>query len=51
MRLLAIEREKQKMMKKIASIEAKKNSKITNQIIDVASKNGKLKELTTLSVI
>ena len=30
---------------------AKKNSKITNQIIDTASKNGKLKELTTLSVI
>lgn len=29
---------------------AKKQSKITNQIIDVASQNGKLKELTTLSL-
>ncbi|HAJ77827.1 MAG TPA: hypothetical protein DCO89_02015 [Clostridiales bacterium] len=29
----------------------KKNSKITNQIIDIASQNGKLKELTTYSVI
>ena len=28
----------------------KKNSKITNQIIDIASKNGKLKELTTFSI-
>lgn len=30
---------------------AKKQSKITSQIIDVASQNGKLKELTTSSVI
>ena len=29
----------------------KKQSKITNQIVDIASKNGKLKELTTFSVI
>lgn len=30
---------------------AKKQSKITSQIIDIASQNGKLKELTTYSVI
>ena len=29
----------------------KKNSRITNQIIDIASQNGKLKELTTYSVV
>ena len=29
----------------------KKNSKITNQIIDIASANGKLKELTTYSIM
>ena len=29
---------------------AKKQSKITNHIIDIASQNGKLKELTTYSV-